>query len=352
MMSPAKSGAGVPDIPPETKTLSRIVLDVKAPLNRKLDELRRTYGIREIEAGGFHFTDRDNQVVLIVETNRTLNAGGTQRVEEFLYRNRDRQLILHEKVITHGKSLRFHDFEKRLFQTGVESYDLENTDQTLKDAAIYMGGALFKVLTTKVVSDTVEIKRHQISVGQSQQLEIKDTIYKEKGYRTYEYDINDSQIQIFAMGQATFSWAQWLGTFRIGIRETPKLYLPEVTYEKTGSEWQVKEKSGNLRRLRYAKLNGFEHFSRELYQNLIIPFIENGSVRAVNQVVQLSWLWPKSRRMQSIGTESKFLNELIVIRNEVNQGKTNPSVLSLVEIKLNVIIKDIQEGKLKISDFR
>lgn len=48
--------------------------------------------------------------------------------------------------------------------------------------------------------------------------------------------------------------------------------------------------------------------------------------------------------MQTIGTESKFLNELIVIRNEVNQAKTNPAVLSLVDVKLSVIIKEIQRN--------
>ena len=342
----------MPEIPPECKTLSRIVLDIKAPLNRKLDELRRTYGIREIKAGGFHFTDKNNEVVLTIETNRSLNAAKTQRVEEFLYRNRNRQLILHEKVITRGKNLKFHDFEKRLFQTGVETYDLENADQTLKEATIHMGGPLFKVLTSREKSARVEIKRHQISVGESQQLEIRDTIYTEDGYRTYEYKILDHQIQILAIGHPGFGWAQWLGTFRIGIRTTPGLYLPEVTYEKSGMEWTIDDPPGKLRSMHYANLNGFESFSRELHENLIVPFIERGPVHVINKVVGMKFVWPESRSMRSIGADSKFLNELIVIRNQVNQAKTNPSVLSLVEIKLNVIIRDIQEGTLKINDFR
>lgn len=341
-MITAPSGAfsAVPGIPPEAKTLSRIVLDIKAPLNRKLDQLRRTYGIREIKAGGFHFTDKDDQAVLTIETNRTLDSARTQRVEEFLYRNKFRQLILHEKVITHGENLRFHDFENRLFQTGVENYDFESDDQTLKSATIDMGeGTVFKVMTIREKGAATEIKRHQISVGQSQQLEITDTIYTKSNYRTYDYNILESQMLIHAIGGSRFGWGQWLGTFRIGVRTSPELLVPEIIYEKISTYGST-------------KLNGVESFSRELYGNLIIPFIENGPVQLIKQVVESTWVWPASSSMQAIGAESKFLNELIVLRNEVNQAKTNPAVLSLIEIKLNMYITNIQEGALKINDFR
>lgn len=330
----------VPEIPAGTKTLAGIVLDIKAPLNRKLEELRRTYGIREIKAGGLRFMGKSDQPVLTVETNRTLNPAGTQRVEEFLYRNSSQQLVLHERVITHGQNLRFHDFQQRVLQAGVENYDLESDGQTLKEASIGMGsGTVFRVLTTRERTGTVHIKRHQVSVGGMQQIEIKDTVYREASYRTYEYDILEPQMTVFALGGSRWGWASWLGTLRIAVRKTPGLLVPEVTYEKVGT--------GDSDRL-----EGFERFSVELHERLIVPFIERGPVRLIGQVVGQSWVWPKSRSMQVIGAESKFLNELIVIRNEVNQAKTNPSVLSLVEIKLNVIIRDIQEGKLKISDFR
>jgi hypothetical protein len=62
--------------------------------------------------------------------------------------------------------------------------------------------------------------------------------------------------------------------------------------------------------------------------------------------------WPKSNGIQSIGSDSKFLNELIVIRNQVNQAKANPNLLQEIERKIKVFIKDIQGGKLKINDFR
>jgi len=338
--APQRGLPAVPEIPAEAKTLARIVLDIKAPLNRKLDELRRTYGIREVKAGGFYFTDSGDQAVLTVETNRILNTARTQRVEEFLYRNGSQQLILHEKVITHGENLRFHDFERRLFQTGDESYDFDSSDQTLKEASIRMGaGTVFKVMTTREKAATVDIKRHQISVGGSQQLEIRDTIYTGSNYRTYEYRILEQQMTVHAIGGSKFGWGPWLGAFRIGIRTAPELLVPEVTYEKLGTSDST-------------RLEGFEGFSRELHRYIIIPFIENGPVQLISEVVKRGHVWPKSKSMQTIGTESAFLNELIVIRNEVNQGKTNPAILSLVAVKLNVIIKDIQEGALKISDFR
>jgi len=349
---PSEAVARVPDIPAEAKTLKRIVLDIKAPLNRKLDELRRTYGVREVTSGGFHFLDKNNTIVLAVETSRHLSPDGTQRVEEFLYRNHQQQLVLHEKVITRGRNLVFHDFESRLFQSGVEAYDLEGPDQVLKDAAMNMGGPVLRVLTTREDTDSVRIKRHQVSVGELQQLEIRDTLHLEDDYRTYEYHILEHQVMIHALDRGTFSWSSWLGTLRIGIRSSPRLLLPEITYEKTGMEWLTEEANGNPQRLHYAKLNGFEAFSQELHANLVVPYIEQGPIRAIGRTLQSSWLWPKSQSMQTLGAESKFLNELIVIRNEVNQAKTNPSVLSFIETKLNVMIKDIQEGKLKIHDFR
>lgn len=337
---PSDAFSAVLEIPPEAKTLSGIVLDVKAPLNRKLDELRKTYGIKEVKAGEFHFTDKKGQVVLTIVANRSLNAEGTQRVEEFLYTNRYGQLILHEKVITHGENLRFHDFEKRLYQTGVENYDLASDEETRKEGTIGMGaGTVFRVLTSRGEAGKVAIKRHQISVGELQQIEIRDTVDTENNYRTYEYSILEQQMMIRANGGFRGGWANWRGTLRITVRTVPGLLVPEVIYEKIGTS-------------RATALNGSESFSRELYGKLIIPFIENGLVRLISQVVASRWVWPASESMQTIGTESKFLNELIVIRNEVNQAKTNPAVLSLVDVKLSVIIKDIQEGTLKISDFR
>jgi len=344
--APTVALGAVPGIPVEAKTLDIIVLDVKAPLNRKLDELRRTYGIRETKAGGFHFIDRNNNVVMTVETHRSLNSDSTQRVEEFLYRNRQQRLILQEKVITHGESLSFHNFEERLFQTGVENYDLESTEQTLKIATMRMGGALFKVVSSRERNAAADIKRHQISVGESQQLEIRDTIYPEANYRTYEYEVLDPQFAIFAFGRPTFGVSPWLGTFRIGVRTATELLLPEVTYEKIGTDFSKGEVDDR------GKLNGFESFSGELHERLITPFVEKGAVQAIKGSVATQWVWPASRSMQSIGSESKFLNELIVIRNEVSQAKSNPAVLSLVEVKINVFIRDIQAGALKINDFR
>jgi len=347
-----KAAALTPDIPAEVKTLKGIVLDVKAPLNRKLDELRRTYGIREVTSGGFHFLDKNNDTVLAVETSRHLNPAKTRRVEEFFYRNRQQQLVLHEKVITHGENLAHHDFESRLFQTGIEAYDLDGPGQILKDAAISMGGPVLRVLTTREDTDSVRIKRHQVSIGESQQLEIRDIYHLAENYRTYEYHILEHQVMIHAQGRGFFNWSNWLGTFRIGVRLSPTLLLPEFTYEKAGMEWVTEGTDGNPQRLHYIKLNGFEAFSRELHANLVVPYIERGPIRAINETLGIGWLWPESQSMQTLGAESKFLNELIVIRNEVNQAKTNPAILSFVETKLNVIIKDIQEGKLKVNDFR
>lgn len=338
--APSTAFCTVPEIPVESKTLAIIVLDVKALLNRKLEELRKTYAIREVKAGGFHFIDKDNKVVMTVETHRALNPAATQRVEEFLYRNNKQQLLLHEKVITHGENLRFHDFEDRLFQTGVENYDLEDERQTLKDATLSMDGAvIFKVLTSRQKGTSTDIKRHQIWVGELQQLEIRDTIYARDNYRTYEYEILEPQVMLLYFKRATFAWSQWEGTFRIGVRSSPALFLPEVTYAKIGTN-------------NYVKLNGLETFSMELHERLIVPFIERGVVRAIKEAVEIPDLWPKSQSMQNIGSDSKFLNELIVIRNEVNRAKSNPAVLSLIEVKLNVIVRDIEAGALKINDFR
>ena len=344
--APLDGRCATPEIPAEAKTLAIIVLDIKAPLNQKLDELRRTYGIREIKAGGFHFIDKNDDVVLTIETNRSLNSSRTQRVEELRYRNKQQQLILHEKVITHGENLSFHDIEERLFQTGVEKYDLESADEMMKEATMRMGGALFKVLSSREKTASVEIKRHQISVGESQQLEIRDTIYTENNYRTYEYRVLDPQFTILTAAGPTFGWTRWLGTFRIGVRTDAELFLPEVSYEKIGSDYS---RGGEDDR---GILNGFESFSSELHDNFVVPFIERGPVRAIKRVVDMSFIWPESESMRSIGSDSKFLNELIVIRNEVGQAKSNPAVLSLVEVKINVFIRDIQAGALKINDFR
>lgn len=338
--APSTAFCAVPEIPVESKTLAVIVLDVKALLNRKLEELRKTYAIREVKAGGFHFIGKDGEVVMTIETHRTLNPAATQRVEEFLYRNNQEQLLLHEKVITQGENLSFHDFEARLYQTGVENYDLEDDDQTRKEATISMDGAvIFKVLSSRERGTSADIKRHQIWVGDLQQIEIRDTIYARDDYRTYEYEILEQQVLLLYFKRATFAWARWDGTFRIGVRTSPTLLLPEVTYARIGTD-------------NYVRLNGLEAFSMELHEKLIIPFIERGVVRAIKEAIEIPDVWPKSQSMQNIGSDSKFLNELIVIRNEVNQAKSNPAVLSLIEVKLNVIIRDIEAGALKINDFR
>lgn len=338
--APFTAFCAVPEIPVESKTLAVVVLDVKALLNRKLEELRKTYAIREVKAGGFHFIGKNDEVVMTVETHRTLNPAATQRVEEFLYRNNRDQLLLHEKVITQGENLRFHDFAARLYQTGVENYDLEDDDQTRKEATISMDGAvIFKVLSSREKGTSADIKRHQIWVGDVQQFEIRDTIYANDNYRTYEYEIVERQVLLLYFKRATFAWAQWDGTFRIGVRTSPTLLLPEVTYARFGTD-------------NYVQLNGLETFSRELHEKLIVPFIERGVVRAIKEAIEIPDVWPKSQSMQNIGSDSKFLNELIVIRNEVNQAKSNPAVLSLIEVKLNVIVRDIEAGALKINDFR
>ena len=336
---PSDGSAAVPAVPVEAKTLPEIVLDIKAPLNNKLDELRRTYGIREIAAGEFQFTDKDGDVVLSVETGRTLNADGTQKVETFLYRNGRKQLILQETVITRGRNLWFHDFEKRLFQTGIERYDLEGPGQTRKEATLSTeAGTIFKVLSVREKTGTGEIKLHRVSVGDSQLFDIRDTIHEADSYRTYEYIVHGTKAVIMGLGSWTSIWHTWKGTLRIGIRLIPGLLLPEITYEKTST-------SG------YARIGSFQGFSRELHKNFVSPLIDRGPVQAIRQETG-GHAWPASRSMQSIGTESKFLNELIVIRNDVNRAKANPAVLSLIDVKLNVIIKDIQEGKLKVNDFR
>jgi len=341
-----------PDIPGECKTLSDIVLDIKAPLNRKLEELRKTYGIREVTAGGLTFTDESDSVVLAVESSRFVNADKTQRVEEFTYRNRSRELILREKVITRGEHLQLYDFERRLFQTGIENYDLNGPRETMKEATLEMGGPLFRVVTTRMSRPAVDIKQHQVFVGEGQPLEITDTIHRGKGYRTYEYRVLESQIIIPTRGHFHFGWSPWQGTFRVDVREVPGLHLPEVTYERSGTPWAIWERSGGVKAVQYAMVNGSERFSRELHENLLIPFIEGGPVHVVKRLVEMNHLWPTSDGMQSIGSDSRYLNELIVLRNEVNQAKTNPAVLSLVEVKLNVMIKNIQEGSLRINDFR
>ena len=340
MATPGNALCAVPEIPAGAKTLSGIVLDIKRPLNRKLDALRRTYGIKKTKPGEFRFTDKSNQTVLTISVNRTLNRAKTRRVEEFLYRNGKRQVILHEKVITRGKDLEFHDLERRVFQAGAEIYDLQSTDETMKDAILDMGaGTVFRVLTSRKKDAGMQVKRHEISVGESRQLEISDTIHPARHYRTYTYRILDPQVRIYSASGVVSGWAQWLGTLRIAVRTTPGLVLPEITYEKIGPEGSV-------------KLGDLKSFSGELHRNLIMPFVVNGPVQLVNRLVGSHWVWPRSRSVRAAGSQSEFLNQLIAIRNEVDRAETDPALLSQVKAKLNVIIKDIKEGTLKIGDSR
>ena len=324
-----------PRLPDEAVNFSSFASDLRNPLSLKVDALRKNYVLQETMPGReitfFKLDKSELAPVAVIHLEATLSPDKTERHEVTVITDGGPgNILLREDILTTGQGLALSaPADKLLFNSATKDYELDPSDTQKIVTLSSDGHELVKLVSTRT-DPQVGIATSEIWIGQTLQLTIKTVPRIDRVILTYQYS-----------GQR----------YEVRTRH---------------NEWSASGMA-SLMRIEVLKPNGYEIGSPRFFYNATEFFVLNDfleffnasiyapvSTRGLAQIINglLTNDFPVTVTRDSLEVNSRFRTELQTLALQIDQARTNPSLLAQILIKVNSFIAAIRAGTLVITDRR
>lgn len=324
-------------LPSDLITLDKICNEYRSVLNLKLQEMRRTFTLKEVEPGEIQFLDSEQIPQATLHLFQTMNPEKTKKIEKVRLTNPKSEAIIEETTTTIGHNLEFVDAQNLIFfesysNAGHSHCSCASTNESQKEVQISLfDNPLFKFL---VENGSVNIE--QLYLGPTHVVTIQEISPTQTAKKRFEYIIHAGDYRVQA---PHFNWS-WGGIapgklWLTGTQEK-NFILPNFKYYS-----QFKSNRGLRGDL------SLNEFLNETNERIYMPFVKNGILGMLDIIV--AHIFPRTERSANVAASNRFLDELHLLRKQVDDAQTNPSLLIQVKAKLLEFIGAIQDGSLQAN---
>lgn len=332
------ANAGLPPLPYEIPTFSSLTEEVRTVVAQRMRDIRKTYRLKEVQPGKYWYLDEAATPVLELTWNCTVGEGSKTTQELLQIRNlgsspRD---LYTEKTFVEGVSLKCPDGYKRASVDGTADYSIRSGEKRKTVSIFFSQLEAFRWSGDYSESATTgRVYRYNLIYGGTPLLRMMDAQTESERNLTYQTVASAYSMKVDNFGWNVNGMAQ--GNLRVQLKTNGPNSLGQIRYFLDGAE--------------VFGLNAFlKKFNETIYADY---FSDYGAVEITRQWVNN--FFPTAGGQQSIfvGSNTRFLNDLIVLRSQVDQARSTPALLNTLSARLTQIITSIQEGTLVIgSDTR
>lgn len=327
-------------LPSDLITTDKICNEYRSILNLKIQEMRRTFTLKEVHPGEIHFLDSDLNSQAILRFFHSMNPEKTKKIEKVRITNSNAQSLIEEETITRGKNLSYADSGDLIFFESDGSHCTLSSDETQKEVKVTVSDSpIFKLLVQRHISTQESIIRTQIFMGVTHVITTKEITSNDSTKKRFEYIIHEIEFVISGPGFNFRMRSSQPGNLWLTSTQDSGFLLPNFKY------YSPFKSSRGLR----GDLS-LNEFLNETNDRIYLPFIKHGLLQPLEMMT--AYLWPKTERTANVAVSNRFLDELHLLRQRVDEAQTNPSLLIQIKSKLLEFIGAIQDGSLQVNDNR
>ncbi len=324
-----------PQLPPELFTFDKLAQDVRSPLSLAMHNILLTFRRTEREPGHVLFYDKDRNIKLAIRFTRQLQAVDEKtkyRLETLRFEDPNGQLIVEEKVETHGsQDLQYSDPRDRILFQGDINYGLEPNEFFKKVTVSADGHEILRFESLKLQGDTE--RHYDAYFSKAKVLSIIDLQSEDKAYRRVSYDMVGKYYFIKAFNDVVErGWGR------------PKNHTVEL----------VKPQEALIENLKYRvdgeRVFSLSNFMSKFNSNIYDPMIVKGAGKIMDAIV--SSRFPRISGKLDLTRQERLLDEFQALLGIIEQAKTNAGLLNKISAQIKSYVEAIRLGTLKITDTR
>ncbi|OFZ18686.1 MAG: hypothetical protein A2X94_14355 [Bdellovibrionales bacterium GWB1_55_8] len=327
-----RAAQAAPNFPSEVLTFEGLADDFRLPVSMKIRDMRKSFRIREIRPGEIEFLNDANKRVLTIALSRFLSKEATMRIEDTVIRSPDGKLLFKESIQTEGSELRLTAPVRRIFLEGRADYAISALNEVKKVVRISADEKeIFRFVSSRAADGKSTFT--DIYIGDAKILAIRDLRNSSDTTRALEYEREAGRCDLTVFGGTLMmEWASVV-SLRAVSEEKAGFLLNSHRYDANGAE-----------------LFGLGPYLAKFNSAVYSPLVVQSAGGILNHIVNKQF--PITQSVASIGANSRFLDELVNLRSQVEQAKANPSLLTSISTTLSSFVNSITEGSLVVDDKR
>lgn len=321
-------------LPQEIATLDSIAQSLRQPVRSKILEMRNTFTTQEMQPSVIVFFSGDHFKTAQIEMHQTLSSDSTQRVEIIRLTRADGGVLFEEKIETFGTGLILNSPRKRIYFEDKPKYGLENSNETSKRVSIRIDSTVVYEFFTQQESDSSGNTQliTQIYVGPIRILTLRDVANSSVTERVYSIEQSGETAAVGFFG----------GNWRVGGPKTTLKVNVSKPLNFLFENYRYFEGTNEI--------FGLNNFLQKFDQNMQKAYWVYLFDKPIQSLI--TYDFPKTKAVEGASRNSRFLNELIRIRTQLDLAKTDTTQLKLIGDSISSYIDAIQSNLLVIEDNR
>ncbi len=331
-------------LPSDLITFEKICNEYRVILNLKFQDMRKTFLLKEVQPGEIHFLNKNQEPQAIIHFFHEMNPEKTKKIEKVRITNHTGDALLEEETITMGHNLQFTDPQKLIFFDSDYSNNhtlcsLSEEEDSKQVKISSQDKPQFETITQRMNGTGESILSHELTIGSTHVLTIRDINKNNPAQRMYEYNRKQTDFQLGAFGHQFSSNGGDPGKMWLVGEKKENHIIPNFKYY---SQFLTNRGiRGDL---------SLNEFLNEINDRVYIRYFKNDILKFLDSLTANTW--PKTEKSINVAANSRFLDELKILRQRADDAQTNPSLLVQIKTKLLEFIAAIQDGSLQVNDSR